>query len=67
MTTMDFFGIVITMLIVVLLHFMMSAVFGFNLLSRIYQGVLFWVRGEHVEEVRWNAYFSDWIAFLLVN
>ena len=55
---MDFFWIVATILIIVLLHFMMSAAFGFNLLFKICQQVFVWVRGEeYMEEVRWKSYF----------
>ena len=68
MTTMNFCWIAGTILIAVLINFMVSAVFGFNLLGRIYQLVLHcFGKPEDMEEVRWKIHFSGIMCMRLIN
>ena len=64
MTTINFFWISGTILIAVLIYFMVSVAFGFNILNRIYE-VVYWLRGEkYMEKVRWNTHLSRLIYYL---
>ena len=51
---MNFFWIAGIISIAVLIYFMDSADFGFNILNGTYEQVLYWLRGErYMEKVRW--------------
>ena len=50
-----------TILVAVLIHSMVPAIFSFNLPCRVYQKVLYWVRGreyEYMEEVRGREFME---------
>ena len=65
---MNFFWIAGIISIAVLIYFMDSADFGFNILNGTYEEVLYWLRGErYMEKVRWMEHmhiYLDWTKFV---
>lgn len=60
---MNFFWIAGIISIAVLIYFMDSADFGFNILNGAYEQVLYWLRGErYMEKVRWMEHTFIWIG-----
>ena len=60
---MNFFWIAGIISIAVLIYFMDSADFGFNILNGAYEQVLYWLRGErYMEKVRWMEHTFNWIG-----